>query len=290
MNLTEQVNRRKFTREDGERWDTIIQPRKGWVELPFREAWEQRELLFFLVWRNLKIRYKQTVLGVTWAVLQPLFAMLVFTIFFGRLAKISTGDIPYPIFVYAGLVPWTFFANSLSRASNSLVENERLITKIYFPRLFLPAAEVMAGLVDFLIALLLLFGLMAWYGIWPTAAVWFLPLFLGMAFFAALGVSFWLSTMHVLYRDIRYVVTFLVQFWLFATPVIYPESLIPKGWQALYGLNPMVGVVEGFRWSLIGTTAPTVSLIAASFLVVVIFLAGGIYYLQRMEDRLADVI
>lgn len=276
--------------EAAEQRDTIIRPSQGWVPLQLHELWEYRELLYFLVWRNLKLRYKQTALGAAWAVIQPFMTMVVFSIFFGQLARVPSDGIPYPIFAYAALVPWTYFSNALTRASNSLVDNEKMITKIYFPRLFLPAADVLAGLVDFAVAFLLLVGMMLWYGLMPTAAVWAVPLFILMATATALSVSLWLSAINVLYRDVRYVVTFLIQFWLFASPVAYPSSLVPEQWRALYGLNPMAGVVEGFRWALLGNTPAPGALVGVSFVAVMIFLVGGLTYFRRLEETFADVV
>lgn len=271
-------------------WDTVIRPAKGWVPLQLDELWEYRELLYFLVWRNLKLRYKQTALGAAWAVIQPFMTMAVFSIFFGRLAGVPSDGIPYPVFAYAGLIPWTYFSDSLTRASNSLVENDKMLTKIYFPRMFIPMAVVVAGLVDLAISFLLLVALMWWYGLTPTGAVWAVPLFIFLTAVTALSVSLWLSAINVQYRDVRYVVAFVVQFWLFATPVAYPSSLVPEQWRLLYGLNPMAGVVEGFRWALLGETPVSGALLAVSFLAVLILLASGLYYFRRMEDTFADVV
>jgi lipopolysaccharide transport system permease protein len=271
-------------------WDTIIGPVPAWVPLQLGELWAYRELLFFLIWRNIKIRYKQTVLGAAWTIVQPLMAMIVFSIFFGRLAGIPSEGVPYPVFTYAALVPWTFFANALTQASNSVVENERMITKIYFPRLLLPMASVLSGLLDLAIAFILLIGMLLWYGITPTVAIWTLPLFILIAVLAALGASLWLAALHVQYRDVRYVAAFLVQFWLFATPIAYPSSLVPEQWRTLYGLNPMVGVVEGFRWALLGQAPMPVALLTVSLLVTIGTLVGGLYYFRRMEDRFADIV
>ena len=277
--------------ETAEQWDTIIRPAQGWAPLQLREWWEYRELLYFLVWRNLKVRYKQTVLGAAWAVIQPFMTMVVFSIFFGQLARIPSDGIPYPIFAYAALVPWTYFSNALTRASNTLVDNEKMITKIYFPRMFLPASDVLAGLVDFAVAFLLLIGMMLWYGLTPTAAAWVvLPFLILLTLATALSMSLWLSAINVLYRDVRYVVAFIVQFWLFVTPVAYPSSLVPEQWRALYGLNPMAGVVEGFRWALLGNTPAPGALVGVSFVAVMVFLMGGLYYFRRLEETFADVV
>ncbi len=236
----------------------VIEPSMGWVPIRLRDVWEYRDLLYFLVWRDVKVRYKQTALGAAWAILQPVMTMVVFTVFFGGLAGISSDGLPYPIFSYAGLLPWTFFAQGLSPSSNSLVGSQILISKIYFPRLIIPVATVTAGVVDFLLVFLVLLGMMAFHSIWPGVVIVWLPVLLGLAFATALGVGMWMSALNVQYRDVRYVVPFLVQIWLFVTPVIYPastvtarlESLGIPGW--LFGLNPMTGVVEGFRWALLG--------------------------------------
>jgi lipopolysaccharide transport system permease protein len=227
-----------------------IEPPKGWASIGLRELWDYRELLYFLTWRDVKVRYKQTALGAAWAIIQPLFMMLVFSLFFGRLAKIPSDGIPYPIFTFCALLPWQLFAHALTESSNSLVANERLITKVYFPRLVVPIAAVLGGLVDFAVAFGILLVMMLYYGIVPTWAIVTLPGFILLAVMTALGVGLWLSALNVKYRDVRYTINFLIQFWLFATPVAYPSSLVPEKWRALYGLNPMAGVVEGFRWAL----------------------------------------
>lgn len=278
------------TYADPEHWDVIIRPSTGWAPLQLGELWAYRELLYFLVWRNLKIRYKQTALGAAWAVIQPFFTMVVFSIFFGLLAGIPSEGVPYPVFAFAALVPWTFFANALAQASNSLVEHERMITKIYFPRLLLPMAAVLAGLVDFAIAFTILIGMLFWYGLAPSATILTVPFFILLATLTAFGVSVWLSALNVQYRDVRYVTTFLIQFWLFATPIAYPSSLVPEQWRWLYGLNPMVGVVEGFRWALLGHTALPAGLLFGSLLAVLAILVGGLYYFRRMEETFADVV
>lgn len=268
-----------------------LTPSKGWVSLKLNELWEYRELLYFLTWRDIKVRYKQTVLGALWAIIQPVMTMIVFSLFFGGLAKIPSDDIPYPIFTYAALVPWTFFANGLTMSTNSLVGNANLITKIYFPRLVIPIATVISGVVDFVLAFAVLIMMIVFYGIVPTANIIWLPLFLALAFVTSLGVGLWLSAMNVQFRDIRYTVPFITQFWLFATPIAYPSSLIENDvLRMLYGINPMVGVVEGFRWALLGKgTAPElitiVSIIVACFLLI-----SGLYYFRRMEKSFADVV
>ncbi len=268
----------------------LIRPSRGWVSLHLREVWEYRELLYFLIWRDIKVRYKQTVLGAAWAILQPFLTMVVFSVVFGYLAKVPSDGIPYPIFVYSALLPWQLFANALTRSSNSLVMNERLITKVYFPRLVIPISAVLAGLVDFGIAFVVLLGMMLYYGIVPTAAVVTLPLFLFLAIATALAVGLWLSALSVEYRDVRQTIPFLTQIWLFATPIVYSSSLVPEQWRALYGLNPMAGVVEGFRWALLGKTEGVGPLVIVSAVAVGVFLIGGLVYFRRMEKTFADVM
>ena len=267
-----------------------IRPAGGWSPLGLKELWEYRELLYFLTWRDIKVRYKQTALGVAWAVIQPLFMMLIFSLFFGRLAKVPSDNIPYPVFAFCALLPWQLFAHALAESSNSLVANERLITKVYFPRLVIPLSAVLAGLMDFAVAFLILIAMMLFYGITPHLAVLTLPLFILLAVLAALGVGFWLSALNVQYRDVRYTLAFLTQFWLFATPVAYPSSLIPEKWRALYGLNPMAGVVEGFRWALLGRTEAPGPMLIVSSAVTILVLVGGLYYFKRMEESFADIV
>lgn len=267
-----------------------IQPSSGWVSLRLRELWEYRELLYFLVWRDIKVRYKQTALGAAWAIIQPLMTMVVFSLFFGRLAKIPSDGVPYPIFSYAALVPWTFFANGLTQSSNSLVGSANLITKVYFPRLTIPIATVLSGVVDFMLAFAVLLCMMFVYGISPGANIFWLPLFLLLALVTALGVGMWLSAMNVQFRDVRFVVPFIVQFWLFATPIAYPSSLLSEPWRTLYGVNPMVGVVEGFRWAMLNTnTAPGASIMVSSGVALFLLLTGSFYF-RRMEKSFADVV
>jgi len=267
-----------------------IRASRGWVSLRLRELLDYRELLYFLVWRDVKVRYKQTALGASWAIIQPFFTMVVFSLFFGKLAKIPSDGVPYPIFSFAALVPWTFFATSLTNASNSLVGSSNLIKKVYFPRLAIPIATVLSGLIDFLIAFLMLVAMMIWYGVTPTARIFWLPLFLLLAFVTSLGVGLWLSAMNVQYRDVKYVVPFLTQFWLFATPVAYPSSLLGGKWRVVYALNPMVGVVEGFRWSLLGTKSNLGVVGIVSSLAAVLILFTGAFYFRRMERTFADVV
>lgn len=269
---------------------TIIQPSKGWISLDLRELWRYRELLYFLVWRDVKVRYKQTALGATWAVLQPILTMVVFTLFFGRLAGVPSDGIPYPIFSFAALVPWTFFSHGLTQSANSLVGSQNLITRVYFPRLAIPIATVASGLVDFGIAFLVLAVMMVFYGFPPTAdAVWVLPLVI-LALITALGAGLWLSALNVEYRDVRYVLPFLTQFWLLATPIAYPSSLLEEPWRTIYGINPMAGVVEGFRWALLGADTAPGPMIAVSSLGAMVLLISGALYFRRMEKTFADVI
>ena len=262
----------------------------GWVALQLRELWEYHELLFFLIWRDVKVRYKQTALGAAWAIIQPLFTMLVFTVFFGRLAKIPSDGLPYPIFAYAALVPWTFFANGLTQSADSLAGSANLLRKVYFPRLAIPIATVLAGVLDFTIAFAVLVVMMLWYGVYPTANIVWLPLLLLLALTTALGVGLWLSALNVQYRDVKYVVPFVVQFWMLATPIAYPSSMISEPWRTWYGLNPMSGVVEGFRWALLGTTDSPGSMIWVSAGVALTLLVGGAYYFRRMEKSFADLV
>lgn len=267
-----------------------ILPSTGWVRLNLAELWRYRELLYFLTWRDIKVRYKQTALGAAWAVIQPFFTMVVFSLFFGRLAKMPSDGIPYPIFSYAALVPWTFFANGLGMSAGSLVANSSLITKVYFPRLAIPIATVLSGVIDFVIAFGVLLAMMAYYRIVPTQNVVFLPGLLLLALVTSLGVGFWLSALNAQYRDVRYVVPFLTQFWMFATPIAYPSSLLSEPWATVYGINPMVGVVDGFRWALLGTPIRSPGMIAVSAGVSIVMLISGAYYFRRMERTFADVV
>lgn len=267
-----------------------IEPSYGWVSLKLRELWQYRELLYFFIWRDIKVRYKQTVLGAAWAIIQPFFTMVVFSLFFGRLAKVPSDGIPYPIFSYAALVPWTFFAQGLSQASNSLVQYANLITKVYFPRLAMPIARVLAGTVDFVLAFIVLLGMMLAYGIMPTVNVLWLPVFLLLALCTSLGTALWLSSMNVQFRDVGYIVPFITQFWLFATPIAYPSSLLSEPWRTLYGINPMAGVVEGFRWALLGADTAPGPIIIVSTLVALALLVSGAFYFRRMEKTFADVV
>jgi len=269
---------------------TIIKTSSGWAFPNFREVWQYRELLYFLVWRDVKVRYKQTALGAAWAVIQPFFTMVVFSIFFGRFAKVPTDGLPYPIFAYSALIPWHYFAHALSQSGESLVKEQRLITKVYFPRLVMPLAPMFGGLVDFAIAFFVLIGMMIWYGIKPTIGVLALPLWIIMAMMTALAVGTWFSALNVKYRDIRYTIPFLTQLWLFSTPIAYSSSIVPERWRSLYGLNPMTGVVEGFRWGLLGKELPSLQMVLISAGVVMLLLIGGLIYFRRTEKTFADIV
>jgi lipopolysaccharide transport system permease protein len=255
-----------------------------------KELWDYRELLYFLVWRDVKVRYKQTSIGVGWAVIQPLLTMIIFTLVFGRFAKIPSDGLPYPIFSFAALLPWTYFASSLTQSILSVVNNSNLITKVYFPRLMLPIAAVVCGLVDFSIAFVFLVGMMIWYGIVPGLGILFVPVFVFLTMLSALSVSLWLSAINVRYRDVGQAIPFLVQIWMFASPVAYPASVVPEKWRLLYNLNPMAGVIEGFRWALFGKQTPDVLAIVISIAVVLALLVSGIVFFKRMEETFADVV
>ncbi|MGH9681654.1 MAG: ABC transporter permease [Candidatus Acidiferrales bacterium] len=267
-----------------------IDARRGWFALDLPELWAYRELLYFFVWRDIKVRYKQTAIGAAWAILQPVLTMIVFSLFFGKLAKIPSGGLPYPIFYYCALLPWTYFATAMQSSTNVVVEQQRVITKVYFPRVILPISSVLSGLLDLAISFGVFAVLMAYYRIVPTRAVIWLPLFTLLAILTALGVGLWLSALNALYRDVRYVLPFLVQFWMFASPVAYPSSLVPVKWRWLYGLNPMAGVIEGFRWALTGHGQPPGILLAASSAAVALFVLGGLIYYHAVEGKIADVV
>lgn len=267
-----------------------IAPSKGWVSLQLKELYAYRELLYFLIWRDIKVRYKQTALGAAWAIIQPFFTMLVFSLFFGRLAKMQSDGLPYPVFAYAALVPWTFFAQGLSQASDSLVGSANLIRKVYFPRLAIPVGTVAGGVVDFVLAFGVLLLLMFYYGVRPGWQIVWLPLLLLLALVTALGVGLWLSALNVKFRDVKYVVPFVTQFWMFLTPIAYPSSLLPEVWRPVYALNPMVGVVEGFRWALLGTDTAPGPMLGVSATVALLLLAGGAFVFRRMEKSFADVV
>lgn len=267
----------------------VIEPSSSGFQLGLHDLWRYRELLYFLIWRDIKIRYKQTLLGAGWAIIQPLFAMLLFTLFFGRLARISSDGVPYPLFAYAGLLPWTFFANALTNSGNSLVGSSSLITKVYFPRVIIPAAAVLAGLLDFVIAFLLLIPMLIYYRIAVTSNLLLLPVFICLAIFLALGVGMWLSALNVKYRDIRYALPFLIQLWLFASPVIYPTSIMPERWRWVLALNPMTGIIEGFRGSLFGGKLPTLTILTSAVMTIAILIIS-FFAFQRVEDSFADVV
>jgi homopolymeric O-antigen transport system permease protein len=268
----------------------LIKPSKAWVSLNLRSLWEYRELVYFLMWRDIKVRYKQTALGAAWAILQPFLTMLIFSVFFGRLVKVPSDGIPYPLFAFAALVPWTFFANGLNQSSNSLIASANLLKKVYFPRLAIPVATVLAGVVDFIVAFVVLLLMMAFYRVTPTINIWWTPFLLALAFITSLGVGLWMSALNVKYRDVRYVVPFLVQIWLFMTPVAYPSSLLSEPWRTVYGLNPMVGVVEGFRWALLGANTAPGPMVLASATAAVLILISGAFYFRHMEKIFADVV
>ena len=269
---------------------TVIGPPEGWLGVNLRELWPYRELLYSLVWRDIKVRYKQTVIGVGWAIIQPFFTMVVFTLFFGLLARVPSDGLPYPIFYYAALVPWMYFANALTNATNTVVEHRWVITKIYFPRILLPMAAVLSGLLDLGIALTLLGGMLLSYGVAPGWPILLLPVFLLLAVGTALGAGLWLSALNALYRDVRYAVAFLVQFWMFASPVAYPSSLVPERWRGFYALNPMAGVIEGFRWALTGHGQPPATALLVSACSVALLLLGGLIYFRWIETTMADVV
>jgi len=267
----------------------VIRPSRGWVPINLKDLWAYRELLYFLTWREIKVRYKQTILGFAWAIIQPLFMMIVFTLFFGTLAKVPSEGIPYPLFNYAALLPWILFAEGISRSSNSLVGSVNLVQKVYFPRLIMPFSGILSPIVDFAIAFVILIGMMFYFSYAPAIYILWLPAFILLALMTALGVGLWLSAVNVKYRDVRYVIPFLIQLWLFASPVVYSSNLLPERFQIIYGINPMSGVIEGFRWALLGTEPPN-ALIGVSVGIVVVILISGAYYFRRSEKTFADVI
>jgi lipopolysaccharide transport system permease protein len=268
----------------------VVEPSKGLFHLGLKAVWQYRELLYFLVWRDLKVRYKQTALGVAWAILQPLMTMVIFSVIFGTFAKIPSDGVPYPIFAYTALLPWTYFSQAMGLCSRSIVSNSGLITKVYFPRLIIPLSSTMIPAVDMCFSCVPLLGLMIWFGITPTRGVLALPLFLLLALMTALSVGLWLSPVNVKYRDVGYTIPFFTQFWMYASPVVYPVSLVPERWRWLYSLNPMVGVIEGFRWALLGKASPDFRVMAVSAVVILALLLGGIVYFKRMERTFADVV
>ncbi len=277
------------TRQEGPS-TVVIRPSRGWAAVNLGELWRHRELLYFLAWRDVKVRYKQTAIGGAWAILHPLLMMQVFSLIFSQVAGVSSSDIPYPLFIYSALLPWQLFARGLTEASTSLVLNERLITRVYFPRILVPISVILSGLVDFVFALLVLIGMMLFYGIVPSVTIAALPLFVLLAVATAMGVSFWLSAMDVQYRDVRYTIPVLTQVWFFATPIFYSSDLISGRWQALFALNPMAGVVEGFRWAIAGQGDVPAGMIAASALMVALVFAGGLVYFRHTERIIADVV
>ncbi len=267
-----------------------IRPPKGLASLDLRSLWEYRDLLFLFVWRDIKVRYKQTIVGTSWAVIQPFIAMVVLSLFFGKLAKVPSEGVPYPIFAYSALVPWTYLVNVLTQSSNSVVSNRAVITRVYFPRLVIPMTTVMTGLLDFAIAFAMLLGMMFYYGITPSAAILTLPFFLLLGITTALGIGLWLAALNVWYRDIGFTLPFLTQIGFFVTPIAYPTSLVPERYQVIYGLNPMAGVIEGFRWALLSKTDPPGVMILVSALVAAALLIGGLYFFRHKEDSFADVV
>ncbi|HUJ10296.1 MAG TPA: ABC transporter permease [Verrucomicrobiae bacterium] len=268
----------------------LIQPRKRWFDFDLASLYRYRELLYFLTWRDVKVRYKQAAIGIAWVVLQPLLTMIVFTVIFGQFAKIPSDGLPYPIFTFVALLPWNYFAQAISRSGTSLVSNANLISKVYFPRLIVPISGALGPVVDFAISFLILLGMMAWYGIAPTWGVLALPFFLLLAFFTALASCLYLSALNVKYRDVGHAIPFLVQFWMYASPVVYSLHLIPEKWRLLYSLNPMAGVIEGFRWALLGKEQPDFPAIAVSTIMVIALLFGGLVYFRRTERTFADII
>jgi lipopolysaccharide transport system permease protein len=267
-----------------------IAPPRGWLDIDFKELWASRELLYFFIWRDVKVRYKQTAIGAAWAVIQPFMTMVVFSLFFGKLAKMDSHGLPYPIFYYSALLPWMYFAGALQQATNVVVDQQHVITKVYFPRLVLPLSAVVSGLLDFGISFVVFLGMMAYFRIIPGLSILLFPFFLLLAVLTALGVGLWLSALNAIYRDVRYVIPFLVQFWLFASPVAYPSTLVPERWRWLYGLNPMAGVIEGFRWALTGYGQPPNILLAVSTGMVLVLVGGGLTFFHRMEGTIADVV
>jgi lipopolysaccharide transport system permease protein len=272
-----------------ENW-TVIEPKKGWIPVDLKEIWKYRELLYFLTKRDIKVRYKQTLLGGLWAIIQPSFSMLIFTLFFGKLAKVPSDGMPYPIFVYAGLLPWTYFANALSASGNSLVGSQNLITKVYFPRLIIPTSASLAGLLDFFIAMIVLGVLMIYYQFMPDVAILLFPVLVGLTFLCAVGVGLWLSALNVEYRDIRYAIPFLIQLWMFVSPVIYPISMVGEEYQWLLALNPMGGIISAYRATLLGHQSIDWTLLIISTVIIISLFLSGVCYFRRMEKTFADVV
>ena len=268
----------------------VIEPSRGLFNFNVKALWDYRELLYFLAWRDLKARYAQTVMGLLWAVVQPLFMMVVFTVIFDKIGQFPSDGIPYPLFAYAALVPWTFFAKSLDRSGFSVVAESNLVTKIYFPRLIIPLSATLGGLLDFMIAFLLLVAMMIWFGVLPTWKLLVVPFYLLLTIMASLAVSLWFSALFVKYRDISAVIPLMTQVWMFASPIVYPVSMIPQEWQKLYSINPMVGVIDGFRWALLGTPAQDPAVLVLNVLIIVVFFLLGMAYFNRMANTFADVI
>jgi lipopolysaccharide transport system permease protein len=268
----------------------IIEPTRGWVPINFEELWEYRELIWFLARRDISSRYKQTILGAGWAIIQPLMTMIVFSIFFGKLAKVPSDGIPYPIFSYCGMLPWQFFATATTNAANSLILNANMLTKVYFPRLAIPISSVLPAAVDFAIAFVILFGMILYYHITPTLQWLYLPAFFSIALITSLGAGIWLSSLSTEYRDVRHITPFLITTWMYVSPVVYPSSMVPEEWRLLYAVNPLVGTIEGFRWALLGKTSLDTSMVALSAASAILILVTGAYYFRRMERKFADVI
>ncbi len=280
----------KARQEEMELPSIVIRPLRGWLPINLRELWAYRELLFFFIWRNIKIFYRQAVFGFAWAIIQPLFMMIVFTLFFGTLAKVPSGDVPYPLFSYAALVPWVLFSSAVTRSSNSLTHNANLIQKVYFPRLLMPLADVLSPVVDFMISFVILIGMMFYFGYFPTVIMLMVPVFLILELMLALGMGLWLSAINVEYRDVTFLVPLLIQLWLFASPIIYSVSFVPERFHTAYALlNPMVGIIEGFRWAILGTEPPSLMLLASAGIIIVILISGAFYF-RRREKAFADVV
>ena len=291
MNITGKINvENPGSLSTGKMIKRRLQATKGWVSLDFKEIFLFKDLLYFLTWKEIKVRYRQTIMGMSWAVLQPFFTMVVFSIFFGKLAKMPSDGIPYPLFCYSAMLPWLLFANGVTKSANSLVGNAQLLKKVYLPRIFLPLSTIVSGLIDFILAFIILIGMMFYYGMTPTVNIIWLPFFILFAVCASFGVGIVLSALNVQFRDVRFLVPFMVQLWMFLTPVVYPTSLLAERWQLLYSLNPMVGVVDGFRWALLGVGSRPGSSIIISLLVVLVLLIGGVFYFRRMEKIFADVV
>ncbi len=282
----------ELTQQPNQEETITIRPTSGWAALKLRELWRYRELMFFLTWRDIKVRYKQTLLGAAWAIIRPVTTMIVFTLIFGRVAKLDSEGVPYEIFTFTALLPWQLFSKALGDTSKSMVSNRNMITKIYFPRLVIPFSSIISGLVDFGIAFVILIGMMFYYGIKPTSAMWTLPLFLILALVTALGVGLWFSALNVQFRDVGYIIPFLTQVWLYATPVAYSAQIVSPKWQTIYALNPMAGVVQGFRWALLGTEmgANAYTTLSVSILISILVLISGLFYFRRMERTFADVV